>query len=563
MFHTNTLRPWLALGIIGAAALGLITACGADRGDFGGDFAGGFDDTNNDSNNDTGNNDQNNDGFGSNNDGPNNNSPNNEPEEPFIPEPEEVFNFLAPQPSRNYVFVANSDLDTVAKIDADTLEITSIEVGDNPTVVRTWKETNVAVVLNEGSSDVSIIHADPLRDDVVTLPIREGFNQIVMAPGGRHALAYLNYAAIEDGEEEIGRFQDVNLIRLVNGDEAVFNVAVGFRVLEIEFDDDGERAFVVTEDGISIIDMENVDDDINAQPVPVTDDPLEDALAVDREVEITGDGRLALVRSSVLEGLNVISLDGQGQLVQVTLDGIPTDLDIYPDSTSALAVVKNARQVVTLDLADVVEDPETVNVIDVPEGPLGLAALDVTSGTALLYSTATVEPRITRLDINTGDQTTWDIRKGLAGVHLSPDASRAVLFHVKGDAPRTDNESDVFIAQSWAYSVLDTRSGFVKLQTAPTEPGEFVFTDDSQTMFVILNDPANGVRQVDRINLQSFRVDPIVLGSPPEHIGILPSSDTPRVYVSQEHPVGRMTFITIEDGDAKTVTGYELNSRID
>ncbi len=481
----------------------------------------------------------------------------------IIPEPEERFNFRAPQPSRNYVFVANTGLDTVAKIDGDSLEITSIEVGDEPTVVRTWKEKNIAVVLNEGSRDVSIIHAAPDRDRVVTIPVREGFNQLVIAPGGDHAFAYLDYDEIELGDD-IGRFQDVNLVRLIDGEEEVFNIAVGFRVLEIEFDADGERAFVVTEDGISIVEMAQVDRDINAQPIEVSDDPLEDARTIDREVEITGDGQLALVRTSALQGVNLIDLsDRRGRLVHIPLPSVPTDLDIYPDSSRALSVLKGARQVGVMELDRLGENPDDVRLIEIEEGPTGLAAVDFQENIALLYSIAEADPRVVRLDLDSGAQEVWDVRKAIQGVHIGPGGSRAVLYHAQGDAPRTEQAADVFIANSWAYTLLDMRSGFTKLQTVATEPGEFVFSENNDWMFLVLNDPIQDVRQVERIHLPSFRVDSYRLGSPPEHIGLLPSSQAPRVYISQQHPVGRMTFINIDSGDARTVTGFELNSQID
>ncbi len=499
------------------------------------------------------------------NNNPNNNSNNasnnasNNDDNSFIPEPEERFLFQRPQPSRNYVFVANTQLDTVARIDGDSLESVSIEVGDEPTIVRAWKENNVAVVLNEGSDDVSVLHSASDRVDVVTMPIREGFNQLVIAPGGEHALAYLDYEEAEFGDD-LGRFQDVNLIRLVEGEEEVFNIAVGFRVLEVEFDETGEQAFVITEDGISVIRMADIDGDTSAQPIPVSEDP-QDVRAIDREVEITRDGTLALVRSSVLEGVGLVDIRSRA-LQTVALPGVPTDLDIYPDSSRAVAVLKGARQVANLDLTQALDDIEEANLIDVPEGPLGLAVVDFEANLALLYTVAEGTPAVTRLDLETGDQEVWDVRKGIRAVSLSPAGDRAILFHAQGTVPQSQDPSDVYIAQSWAYTLLDVRTGFTKLQTAPTEPGEFVFSEDDQWMFVVMNEPGQDVRQVDRINLDSFRVDSFRLGSPPEHIGLLPSETQQRIYVSQEHPVGRMTFLDIDTGQTRTVTGYELNSQI-
>jgi hypothetical protein len=267
------------------------------------------------------------------------------------------------------------------------------------------------------------------------------------------------------------------------------------------------------------------------------------------------------VRSSVLEGINLVNLGDRG-LTQVALPSVPTDLDIYPDSERALVVLKGSRQVAVLDLEQLQEEPEAADLIDVPEGPLGLAAVDFDADLALLYSVAEGQPQITRLELDTGQQVVWDLRKSITGVSLNPDGDRAVLFHGTQDTPPSDEAADIYLARSWAYTLLDIRTGFSKLQTSPTQPGEFVFSQDSRFMFVVLNEPTASIRQVDRVSMESFRVDSYTLGSPPEHIGLLPSDSLQRIYVSQQHPVGRMTFIDIESGDSRTVTGYELNSQI-
>ena len=82
-------------------------------------------------------------------------------------------------------------------------------------------------------------------------------------------------------------------------------------------------------------------------------------------------------------------------------------------------------------------------------------------------------------------------------------------------------------------------------------------------LYLLLNDKEEDVRQLEVINLSSFRTESIRLGSPPDHIGFIPNDGNPRIYISQEHPVGRMTFIDETSDEIKTVTGFELNSLID
>lgn len=60
--------------------------------------------------------------------------------------------------------------------------------------------------------------------------------------------------------------------------------------------------------------------------------------------------------------------------------------------------------------------------------------------------------------------------------------------------------------------------------------------------------------------MESFLVNTISLGSPPISLGAVPRSE--KVFVSQEHPDGRITFIDWTEETTESVTGFELNSRI-
>jgi hypothetical protein len=69
-----------------------------------------------------------------------------------------------------------------------------------------------------------------------------------------------------------------------------------------------------------------------------------------------------------------------------------------------------------------------------------------------------------------------------------------------------------------------------------------------------------GVREVHQVSTTSFLVTPHGLGSPPISVGAVLSAE--RIFVNQEHADGRITFIDWTTGEARTVTGYELNSTI-
>ena len=45
-------------------------------------------------------------------------------------------------------------------------------------------------------------------------------------------------------------------------------------------------------------------------------------------------------------------------------------------------------------------------------------------------------------------------------------------------------------------------------------------------------------------------------------LGQLHPGATDKVFVSQRHPLGRVSFIDIDSGQVRTLTGFDLNSQI-
>ncbi len=485
----------------------------------------------------------------------------------YIPEVEERFDFQAPRSSQNFIFVANSTLDTVSKINASTLEIVSIESGDRPTLIDTNRTENLAVVLNEGSDELTIIRAGDGDDDYVhNLRVPAGMNQLALSPRGDYALVWFDFDRAEnddefDFEDAAPPFQDVAVVDLTEGAERSVNLTVGFQVLEVEFDDAGLTAFVITRTGVSVVVLDEVDQDGAVPPVPVTD--VDAADETDREVEITSDGLFAFVRSAGLEGINVVDLS-DGQVSLVALGGIPTDLDIVPGTHRALAVVRGTSEIVLLDLPEALNDPEAITIISLGDEPAGLAELTPDAKKALVFTSAEERKAITVVNLEDSTFVTHPLRKGVRGAVIAPDGQKAVIFHTKMDGdPVAGEPEDDFIAKSHAYSLFELGSGYSKIETVDAEPGEFAFGDAGDRFYVLLSDEERDVRQVEIVHLDSFRTQTIRLGSQPEHVGTIPNEGTPKIYISQEHAVGRMTFIDETSGQVRTVTGFELNSLIE
>ena len=77
-----------------------------------------------------------------------------------------------------------------------------------------------------------------------------------------------------------------------------------------------------------------------------------------------------------------------------------------------------------------------------------------------------------------------------------------------------------------------------------------------------------GIKLLAQGDYETLLYDQIDLKSTPVYVGVLPDldpddSDTPPAWVSQEHALGRLTFYDPDDGSTETITGFELNSRIE
>jgi YVTN family beta-propeller protein len=242
---------------------------------------------------------------------------------------------------------------------------------------------------------------------------------------------------------------------------------------------------------------------------------------------------------------------------------VPTDVDLAPSGAFAVAVVRDLHVVVELDIPGAFTESTPPKVVRLPNDVVGSVEIAPNSQTALLYTTAlATEERIFTLDIASAETQAYRLPKGVAQVTIADDSKTAFIVHQKleGDPNEPGLDPDMVLDRSYGYSVFDFESGFSKLQTASSPVGPAVIVPDGSNLFILFNDTTLGVREVHQVNLKSFIVAHIALGSPPTSLGAVPGSK--RVFVGQEHPDGRISFIDWETGQLESVTGFELNSRI-
>lgn len=267
--------------------------------------------------------------------------------EPFIPEIEEDFDFSRPATIGEEIYVANETLNSVAVINSSTLAIRTIPVGFGPTIVvgpdaagEGADDARVAV-LNEGSYTVSLI--SPSTDESVFVEVMRGANALTGNASGTAFVAWYDDSLHEGGE----RRGDLSSVTLIKGGES-YEIAVGFHVREVIWSEG--RVLVLTDDGVSVIEVMEVDGDRRQVPVAVLPEELIPDDPQDLEILVDRGGRYALARLASFSGVVLTTL-ATGAQVRVDLPEIPTDIDFIPgDEVRALIMQPYRGAGLVLDL---------------------------------------------------------------------------------------------------------------------------------------------------------------------------------------------------------------------
>src|SRR6185312_8183491 len=205
-----------------------------------------------------------------------------------LPPPEVEQEMSAPVSSLRYVWVAMASEDKLAEIDGATLAVSAIPVGHHPQVVVTMPGTDTAVVLDEvddpkvqSGGTATVVRPAVGGNTTEVYPVLPNFNRIATSPDGRYAVAFFDLAkAIADAGSlqavtHVGSYQDISVLSLEPGQQSHVDLTVGFRPRAVEFDATAQHAYVITETGVSIIDLAAVTHGSPTiiPPVDVSDDP--------------------------------------------------------------------------------------------------------------------------------------------------------------------------------------------------------------------------------------------------------------------------------------------------
>ncbi|MEM6990776.1 MAG: hypothetical protein AAF721_09770 [Myxococcota bacterium] len=531
-----------------------------------------------------------------------------------VPEPEmeEEADFRVPRASGRWVYSASEMTNSVAVIDSDTLAIDVVGVGRGPTVVAPLGSQGRVAVLDQGGDDVAMLRTTNLGTTVDIIPTSPGANNLAVSPDGEFVFVYHDV----DGPEALGAGSDQELTVIEGETHVAYEMTVGAHPRDIVFSSDASTAFVITDDGVNIVPMDGLAMVGKPDLIPVVSDPAIDPVTL--EIQVAADERVALARRDGQDLLFATDLT-TGEQFTIELGGIATDLDIAADGTFAIATLPSQQGSRFVEIALPLGGSPTVSTYDVGDEYVGLAHLAPDGDTIILYTTVNPfaadqvpppsvlgggsplggpigtgssgstdstsdggesdsssegdggstsetgagttggmppepkdDPRLrvtlARRDGGWNDQVTFFVDRPVASVGVAPDGENAMLLHGFDDSGA---------AAPWSYTLLDLTKAFPvkKLQTVGAEPGPVLFTPDGAQAVVLLE----GSTRVDLVDLRTFIVDGLALGSPPDGAGFV--DETQKVFVSQEHATGRITFID-PDGQVQTVTGFRLNDAV-
>jgi hypothetical protein len=470
------------------------------------------------------------------------------PSEPPVPpaEQEVESNFLAPVATKNFVWIANPKSGRIAYVNARTLEVALAEAGNGPSFLTSIPgQDDAALVLNVFSRDATLLQAKDGKITTRTFPVAAQANGWSLSADGRWAIAWADYRR-ETMPAKTKGFQDVSVVDL-SGKVAPITLAVGYRPVSVTFAQDGSEAYVVTQDGVSVITTGDAPKVVRNIATALT--PLEDPGTRDVSVsQSTATGAFAFIRRDNQADVGILDLKS-GVLKTLTLSGPVTDFDLADDGASAVAVVRQNAEAVVLQVPQIVTDPTARRTLLLPGETIGSVAIAPQGRTALLYSNAVDAERISILSIPKDGSAltarTVRLYSPVLGVFAAPDAAHALVVHQK--------------VAPGAFSLVPIQENLpAKIVETKADPFAVAFANTSDHAIVAERTGKEYGCYV--ATLPSLAVQRFALASPPLAVGIL--AQAKRAYISQEHPDGRITFIDLDTGTARTLTGFELGARI-
>ena len=481
--------------------------------------------------------------------------------------------FLAPVVTGSILWSVNPSSNKVTALDTSTNQMQVLKTGQEPREIIQLQDgsstSGGVLVLNRKSHDASIFYT--AKDDEKTselgeegprVPVHAGASAWATGNKGDFAIAWSRVSdallSPNDG------YQDITVLdfRQTAKTKAVgaTRLAVGFRPESVTIAQGEERAVVVSQPGVSVIDLKSAEGPRLERQLFLANDALSN-----RQVNISPDGKYALASRSITADLEVINLD-TGEETTLNFGAPITDLDISKDGSKVVVVMRGSvgdpaategaagangqsatpSYISIIPLPDGLEDPTLIQSITTDE-VFGSATVAENGSRSLLYSNG--------------------ISSELVGVLThTPLALRVVNVRSQVRA--------AFVGESGQQGLVlcrkDNRDTFALLSLnaeAPTRiketdaPIAFIALSDSlKSAWVTTQSKASGGATALLGTYPSLSIDSYPLPSAPLAAGFI--TETSMAHASQTHPGGRVTLLNLAEKQATTITGFELSSEV-
>ena len=454
-----------------------------------------------------------------------------------------------PQIAGDAIYIPNPNRNTITRIHTRTLEVQILPVGKTPTRAIPILGGDWIVTFNSGEPSVTALRAD--GDDTVVAQLPQDVNDIAMDTSTGWGLAYVNRQLWPDDEppEPVESLSGLTIFSATTGQAETYSI--GEPVEAIRFAYDGSAlAVVVTRTQVFVLDMPTQSFTRYGFSLPVL------------EMNLFESAQRLFVRTEQSQ-LTVMEL-GSGATSTVTLGGIPTDIDnpvgedaiygVYADSPTGQAVLFR------LDVESLAVTTATL--------PMALNRITLHGRTqrGIGFVTGNSADTFVAFDYTAELTMHTELRQAvlpIADVLAAPDGESFLLHHAACDCSNVDTYFD----GSEAVSLLRWDSGV--LTPIRLEAGVETWSLQGNGRLAYASLPDAGAMLL--LDLQRQLPAVVITPSTPTFTGslALQGDELGRLYIAQEHDLGRLSILTITDvrSDIEyrvdTVTGFELNSLIE
>jgi hypothetical protein len=493
------------------------------------------------------------------------------------PEQEVPHTFLRPAASAHAVFALSPEGNSLALIDPATLAIEALVMPAEPLGLAVVPGADAAVVASRAGKALTLVQVANGHATLRTQRTPRRFGAVALSPDGRWALLWTPDGQLPDaGAEGIIALVDVDALAAGAPVPAV-ELAAGRRHTNVFFRAEGgvaTEAVVVGKSEIAVVDL--LASPLDGLPHRVALPAAYTELST-REAVAPPSGDYVLVRSLATHDLGVFDVKHR-LFSTLTLPAAPTDLDIDETGTVAIAVLRETSQVAWFPLPAALTNPALVRTVDASlpghDCAAGVDPCLVAPGQAVLSPDGTLAAVFTNarasetfgtLSLATGAFRVFDgLEKLVRDIGLSPDGRSAVVLHRPEAGSTVADAYERQVDQSEGYSLVDLSAGLAQLKlTDDVPPLEFVFARDGSHAAVTLRSDVKRTYRIDALDLRTLVVSTLDLASAPQFTGALGSdAGDARVWVTQAHPAGRISFVDLSARTVRTATGYELNAEI-